>query len=711
MKKTSLRKFPVSFSDRLKAEGYRLKENTKKTLAVVGLAFILTFATAYAQAIAPTRKVTASEYAAFLNQNAATDPDHLYDEKMQTDPEVACILRLGKPGNYFYEVIAGKENFPVTYMSKTNKDFYCVATGLPTTETEATAENFIKSNRDAFSVAVDNIALLQMFNESATEEGVVELDASLSWEETVAFLTTLGAAFFGDEVIVSRSNESVGNNVDLGSVNAYSKHMVPLSRHTAEHNILLTNEENFSSFSSERIDGEKSVNDFQSHSVAVPPAATEQKHLEALAAIKVSAAEEKTRIGSQKISPGDHRKISGDEKEEAAIASRAAMIEMRVLNKIPATAKPHPTVSALTFKAFAVFIQHQWTKEEKNISYKRHQWQEKEKSSPEHQAVAAAEKAYFHYLTNARVDIGLPSSPIDPKGLAAISCAEEAWRFSIVAAKQITKRKTDANVSQFFPNPYNIVHEFFSEASTWMQHAARYYNNALAAERRGNQEVSAAWNQAASQYASPLMREAITLRYRAQWIPISELLNTNGKLLVAVSGDDYLRTNIPLLHRTATHFTNIANCMSKRIIAHVQNNQKADRLLRNALAHYEYANAISDTANHYHDDANNYHYAATALIEASKERAQGNHDVADLLDNAAKLYQLAIEPDSIRGSGACYRFTLAAENIEKAARALSRGDRNAYQKFLDDAQMHRYFAVEACRDEFSKSFIFNSSNY
>ncbi|MFI0348009.1 MAG: hypothetical protein ACH346_04455, partial [Chthoniobacterales bacterium] len=49
--------------------------------------------------------VIATEYCAFLNQTAAADPDHLYDEAMSTDLESACIVRVGAPGRWHYEVI------------------------------------------------------------------------------------------------------------------------------------------------------------------------------------------------------------------------------------------------------------------------------------------------------------------------------------------------------------------------------------------------------------------------------------------------------------------------------------------------------------------------------------------------------------------------------------------------------------------------------
>ncbi|MFI0348068.1 MAG: hypothetical protein ACH346_04770 [Chthoniobacterales bacterium] len=65
-----------------------------------------------------TSLVTASDYCAFLNVAASSHAEHLYDERMVSDPTTASILRLGRPGEWHYEVLAGKENVPVEYVNK-----------------------------------------------------------------------------------------------------------------------------------------------------------------------------------------------------------------------------------------------------------------------------------------------------------------------------------------------------------------------------------------------------------------------------------------------------------------------------------------------------------------------------------------------------------------------------------------------------------------
>lgn len=66
--------------------------------------------------------VTAEEYCAFLNAVARTnnDPYGLYDLRMQSDVNIACIQRWGSPSNYTYTIIEDEWNrgkFPITYVS------------------------------------------------------------------------------------------------------------------------------------------------------------------------------------------------------------------------------------------------------------------------------------------------------------------------------------------------------------------------------------------------------------------------------------------------------------------------------------------------------------------------------------------------------------------------------------------------------------------
>ncbi|OHE76842.1 MAG: hypothetical protein A3F67_10105 [Verrucomicrobia bacterium RIFCSPHIGHO2_12_FULL_41_10] len=71
-------------------------------------------------------QVTVQEYCDFLNAVATTeDPHHLYDERMESDPEEACIIRSGIPGNYSYLVVEGKANLSISQVNLFNQARYC----------------------------------------------------------------------------------------------------------------------------------------------------------------------------------------------------------------------------------------------------------------------------------------------------------------------------------------------------------------------------------------------------------------------------------------------------------------------------------------------------------------------------------------------------------------------------------------------------------
>lgn len=60
-------------------------------------------------------ETTTSQYAAFLNSVATSDPYQLYNPSMAS--EHCGIARLGESGSYSYQVAAGRENNPVVYVN------------------------------------------------------------------------------------------------------------------------------------------------------------------------------------------------------------------------------------------------------------------------------------------------------------------------------------------------------------------------------------------------------------------------------------------------------------------------------------------------------------------------------------------------------------------------------------------------------------------
>ena len=61
--------------------------------------------------------VTVSQYTAFLNKVAATDPYGLYNTDMEINPHNLVITRVGASGSYSYAVVSGMGNHPVTDVS------------------------------------------------------------------------------------------------------------------------------------------------------------------------------------------------------------------------------------------------------------------------------------------------------------------------------------------------------------------------------------------------------------------------------------------------------------------------------------------------------------------------------------------------------------------------------------------------------------------
>lgn len=71
-------------------------------------------------------KITAEQYCLFLNGVASTnDPYHLYDQRMEDDPNAACIVRSTSLGHYIYQLPSGTENRIVPYLTEDAIKRYC----------------------------------------------------------------------------------------------------------------------------------------------------------------------------------------------------------------------------------------------------------------------------------------------------------------------------------------------------------------------------------------------------------------------------------------------------------------------------------------------------------------------------------------------------------------------------------------------------------
>lgn len=125
-------------------------------------------------------QITASEYCTFLNAVAASDPHHLYDEKMAADLEGGCILRSGVVGSYHYDLLIRKQNTPISFLSPLDAMRYC---------------NWLENASIASSENIDG----------ATEHGSYELqdDQLISMKPDAIYL--IENNFGGDQKLISNS--------------------------------------------------------------------------------------------------------------------------------------------------------------------------------------------------------------------------------------------------------------------------------------------------------------------------------------------------------------------------------------------------------------------------------------------------------------------------------------------------------------------------
>lgn len=118
-----------------------------------------------------------SSYCDFLNETAVVDLEHRYDDKMTTELGSACIQRSGTSGDYHYDVIIGKENVPITFISMLdaiqygdwkNKTFLAEAPNFLCCRATGNVDPELKSNNLLFYFApVANNPLPQIFSQSA----------------------------------------------------------------------------------------------------------------------------------------------------------------------------------------------------------------------------------------------------------------------------------------------------------------------------------------------------------------------------------------------------------------------------------------------------------------------------------------------------------------------------------------------------------------
>lgn len=118
--------------------------------------------------------VTAQQYAVFLNSVASIEDSHgLYHPQMESDKKVACITRsTNDDGTFSYDVIAGMEKLPITYVSLHDAERFCnwLENGAPTPASDAivSASVEISSSSTNPSLTPDETYI---FSAQSTERG------------------------------------------------------------------------------------------------------------------------------------------------------------------------------------------------------------------------------------------------------------------------------------------------------------------------------------------------------------------------------------------------------------------------------------------------------------------------------------------------------------------------------------------------------------
>ncbi|MFI0348402.1 MAG: hypothetical protein ACH346_06530 [Chthoniobacterales bacterium] len=166
-------------------------------------------------------RITASEYANFLNTKAVTDAQNLYNEKMISGPEAACIIRSGSPGNYFYQVIEGRKNFPITYVTKHAGEEYCAWLQQQDAYPPNIQENkapFPTSNQEGLSLLLSQDSLFLSLNKNENSSNTY-----LSKKNIAIGIGTLVLALGVRNALASRCcEEEIGTQAPLENPHSFN---------------------------------------------------------------------------------------------------------------------------------------------------------------------------------------------------------------------------------------------------------------------------------------------------------------------------------------------------------------------------------------------------------------------------------------------------------------------------------------------------------
>ncbi|MFI0347731.1 MAG: hypothetical protein ACH346_03000, partial [Chthoniobacterales bacterium] len=147
--------------------------------------------------------VTASDYCDFLNHLAKSDPDHLYDGKMSSDSNSSCIKRVGVSGKFHYDVIEGRQNIPITFVSEINERSYSDWKQNSLPKNSELDNNSLKSNQNDFVVEVAEVALRPTLSSATASTSSFNID----WNNALEMAGLIGLTAFGHELMIREGDE------------------------------------------------------------------------------------------------------------------------------------------------------------------------------------------------------------------------------------------------------------------------------------------------------------------------------------------------------------------------------------------------------------------------------------------------------------------------------------------------------------------------
>lgn len=155
--------------------------------------------------------LTTVDYSYFLSQIAASDLTQLYDLKMGEDSSSASLIRKGQPGEYSYSTLAGKDQNPISYLSRRDYQAYQQSQESNSCDqgesfNESQVDDELKSNQVHFS------SCSLILEEQGIGDG--ESGGSFSFNDALKTALTVGAIYLAGRAL-NHYTEQVKEGIKL----------------------------------------------------------------------------------------------------------------------------------------------------------------------------------------------------------------------------------------------------------------------------------------------------------------------------------------------------------------------------------------------------------------------------------------------------------------------------------------------------------------